>query len=45
MYASYLGHKEMSQLLLQRGANPGTRNECGQTSLMMAASCGSVEVV
>lgn len=45
MYASYLGHKDMAQLLLERGANPGMRNENGQTALMMAASCGSIEVV
>lgn len=45
MYASYLGHKDMAQLLIERGGNPLMRNESGQTTLMMAASCGSIEVV
>lgn len=45
MYASYLGHKEMSQLLLAKRANPETENKNGQTAIMMAASCGSVDVV
>lgn len=45
MYASYLGHKEMSQLLLSKGANTETENRNGQTAIMMAGSCGSVDVV
>lgn len=45
MYAAYLGHKEMAQLLLSKEANVETENKNGQTAIMMAASCGSVDVV
>ncbi|KAI1713987.1 ankyrin repeats (3 copies) domain-containing protein [Ditylenchus destructor] len=45
MYAAYLGHKEISQLLLSQGANPEACNEDGQTAIMLAASCGSVDVI
>uniref|UniRef100_A0A915EF94 Piwi domain-containing protein n=1 Tax=Ditylenchus dipsaci TaxID=166011 RepID=A0A915EF94_9BILA len=45
MYASYLGHKEVSQLLLSRQADPEACNQNGQTAIMLAASCGSVALI
>ena len=45
MYAAYLGHIHVSELLCQSGAPLDDTNEMGQTSLMLAASCGSKDMV
>lgn len=45
MYAAYLGHRELCQLLILKGAKVEECNERNQTALMLAASCGAVDVV
>nr|CAD2159166.1 unnamed protein product [Meloidogyne enterolobii] len=45
MYAAYLGHRELCQLLILKGAKVEEVNERNQTALMLAASCGAVDVV
>ncbi|KAF7639854.1 hypothetical protein Mgra_00000774 [Meloidogyne graminicola] len=45
MYSAYLGHRELCQLLILKGAKVDECNERNQTALMLASSCGAVEVV
>ena len=45
MYAAYLGHHELCEEILSRVPLVDTVNEVGQTALMLAASCGSVDTV
>ncbi|KAL3086738.1 hypothetical protein niasHT_039404 [Heterodera trifolii] len=45
MYAAYLGHRELCQLLVLRGADVEAANERNQTGIMLAASCGAIDVV
>uniref|UniRef100_A0AC34QK63 SAM domain-containing protein n=1 Tax=Panagrolaimus sp. JU765 TaxID=591449 RepID=A0AC34QK63_9BILA len=45
MYAAYLGHLNVCELLCSKGAQLEATNDLGQTPLMLAASCGSKEIV
>lgn len=45
MYAAYLGHRELCQLLILKGARVEDVNERNQTALMLASSCGAIDVV
>ena len=44
MYASYVGHDTVVNLLLEAGANPNIGTVDGLTSLMVAAGCGNESV-
>nr|XP_056722358.1 ankyrin repeat and SAM domain-containing protein 3 [Euleptes europaea] len=44
MYASYIGHGAIVQLLLEAGANLNVPTPEGQTPLMLASSCGNEKV-
>jgi len=43
--ASYGGHKEIVELLLEKGANIEIRDEKGTTALMNATIAGEIEIV
>ena len=44
MYASYIGHDNIVKLLLESGVDVNVRNNKGQSSLLLAASCGNESV-
>ncbi|XP_077173097.1 ankyrin repeat and SAM domain-containing protein 3 isoform X2 [Paroedura picta] len=44
MYASYIGHDAIVQMLLEAGANVNVPTPEGQTPLMLASSCGNETV-
>ena len=41
MYASYIGHDTVLDLLLEAGADVATVNMKGRTALMLACCCGN----
>ncbi|XP_076815453.1 ankyrin repeat and SAM domain-containing protein 3-like [Clavelina lepadiformis] len=41
MYASYMGHNDTVQCLLEKGADPNQRSPLGYTSLILASMCGN----
>ncbi|XP_046581763.1 uncharacterized protein LOC124289201 [Haliotis rubra] len=45
MYACYLGHKELAELLLQRQADPELLDEEGDNCLHLACRGGSIDIV
>ena len=45
VWAAHKGHKEVVQLLLERGAEPNIANSCGDTPLLKAAYRGHNDVV
>ncbi|KIH68603.1 hypothetical protein ANCDUO_01061 [Ancylostoma duodenale] len=45
LYAAYLGHHNVCQILMEAGAKLDDCNRRGQTALMMAAACGNLQVV
>ncbi|EYC27805.1 hypothetical protein Y032_0008g194 [Ancylostoma ceylanicum] len=45
LYAAYLGHHNVCQILIEAGAKLDDCNRRGQTALMMAAACGNLQVV
>lgn len=44
MYASYIGHDNIVNLLLEAGVNVNAATAKGSTSLMLAASCGNESI-
>lgn len=44
MYAAYIGHDNIVNLLLEAHADVNIANNKGLTSLMLAASCGNESV-
>ena len=44
MYAAYIGHDNIVNLLLDEGVRVNVRNNKGQSPLMLAASCGNESV-
>ena len=44
MYAAYIGHDNIVNLLLDANVRVNVRNNKGQTPLMLAASCGNESV-
>ncbi|XP_054616373.1 ankyrin repeat and SAM domain-containing protein 3 [Dunckerocampus dactyliophorus] len=44
MYASYIGHDNIANLLLEVGVNVNATTTKGQTPLMLAASCGNESI-
>lgn len=44
MYACYIGHDNIVNLLLDASVNVNVQNNKGQTPLMLAASCGNESV-
>ena len=44
MYASYVGHDTVVNLLLESGADPSKGTDFGLTPLMVAAGCGNESV-
>ena len=44
MYACYIGHDNIVNLLLDAGVNVNVKNHKGQTPLMLASSCGNESV-
>ena len=44
MYACYIGHDHIVNLLIDAGCNVNLKNQRGQTPLMLAASCGNESV-
>ncbi|XP_019749347.1 ankyrin repeat and SAM domain-containing protein 3 isoform X2 [Hippocampus comes] len=44
MYASYIGHDNIANLLLEVGVNVNATTAKGQTPLMLAASCGNESI-
>jgi ankyrin repeat protein len=44
MYACYIGHDNIVNLLLDAGVNVNVKNHKGHTPLMLAASCGNESV-
>ncbi|XP_070548274.1 LOW QUALITY PROTEIN: ankyrin repeat and SAM domain-containing protein 3-like [Ptychodera flava] len=45
MYASYIGHDNIVNLLLDAGVDVNIKSSKGRTSLMLAASCGNESVI
>lgn len=44
MYASYIGHDNIANLLLEAGVNVNAATAKGLTPLMLAASCGNESI-
>ncbi|KAK5978975.1 Ankyrin repeat protein [Trichostrongylus colubriformis] len=44
LYAAYLGHNNVCAVLIGAGAKIDECNHRGQTALMMASSCGNLQV-
>nr|CDJ83937.1 Ankyrin domain containing protein [Haemonchus contortus] len=44
LYAAYLGHHNVCTVLIEAGARTDDCNHKGQTPLMMASSCGNLQV-
>lgn len=44
MYASYIGHDNIANLLLEAGVSVNATNAKGLTPLMLAASCGNESI-
>lgn len=44
MYASYIGHDNIANLLLEAGVNVNATTSKGVTPLMLAASCGNESI-
>lgn len=44
MYACYIGHDNIVNLLLDAGVSVNVKNHKGQTPLMLASSCGNESV-
>lgn len=44
MYASYIGHDNIVNLLLEAGVNVNAATAKGLTPLMLAASCGNESI-
>ncbi|XP_018590410.1 ankyrin repeat and SAM domain-containing protein 3 [Scleropages formosus] len=44
MYAAYIGHDNIANLLLEAGVNVNATTPKGQTPLMLAASCGNESI-
>lgn len=44
MYASYIGHDNIANLLLEAGVNVNATTAKGVTPLMLAASCGNESI-
>ena len=44
MYACYIGHDNIVNLLTEAGCSVNVKNYKGQTPLMLAASCGNETV-
>lgn len=44
MYASYIGHDNIANLLLEAGVNVNATTSKGLTPLMLAASCGNESI-
>lgn len=44
MYACYIGHDNIVNLLLEASVGVNEQNNKGQTPLMLAASCGNESV-
>ncbi len=44
MYASYIGHDNIVNLLLDAGAKVDIKSDKGTTALMLTASCGNESV-
>ncbi|XP_076458051.1 ankyrin repeat and SAM domain-containing protein 3-like [Babylonia areolata] len=44
MYACYIGHDAIVNLLIDAGCNVNLKNQKGQTPLMLSASCGNESV-
>ena len=44
MYACYIGHDSIVNLLLEAGVSVNIRNLKGESPLMLAASCGNESV-
>ncbi|KAM8837509.1 ankyrin repeat and SAM domain-containing protein 3 isoform 3-T4 [Spinachia spinachia] len=44
MYASYIGHDNIANLLLEAGVNVNATTDKGLTPLMLAASCGNESI-
>lgn len=44
MYASYIGHDNIANLLLEAGVNVNATTAKGLTPLMLAASCGNESI-
>ncbi|PIO59625.1 ankyrin repeat protein [Teladorsagia circumcincta] len=45
LYAAYLGHNNVCAVLIEAGARTDDCNHKGQTPLMMASSCGNLQVM
>lgn len=44
MYAAYIGHDSIANLLLETGVSVNTTTSKGLTPLMLAASCGNESI-
>lgn len=44
MYAAYIGHDNVVNLLLETGVNVNASTDRGLTPLMLAASCGNESI-
>lgn len=45
MIASYKGHLDVVSYLLEKGADPNARANCGATAMHFAVECGHLDVV
>lgn len=45
MIAAYKGHLDVVTFLLEKGANPDEKANCGATALHFAAECGHTAIV